>query len=652
MNLDGRTRHVGVCYYPEHWPRHMWPHDAARMAQTGITVVRIGEFSWSRIEPQPDEFHWAWLDDAVDVLAAAGLKVVMGTPTATPPRWVLTKHPDMLAVGLDGRRRNFGSRRHYDFAHLGFRDEAQRITEQMARRYGGHRAVVAWQLDNEYGCHDTVLSASEAALHGFRSWLEKRYSTIAALNDAWGNVFWSMEYRAFDEVALPLATVSEPNPTHMLDYRRFSSAMVEAFNRTMAEAVRRHAPGRPILHNYMGRVLDFDHFRVGKDLDIAAWDSYPLGFLEDRVTASPGHKRRFSRTGDPDFQAFHHDLYRAVGHDRWWVMEQQPGPVNWAPHNPVPAPGMIRLWCHEAFAHGAEVVSLFRWRQAPFAQEQMHAGLLLPNDAPAAGLGEVRQLAAELAALAPVAPAPSPVALVFDYTSAWAWEALPHGANFSYFDLVFSAYKALRRLGVSIDILGPEMDWHAQHRVILVPGLFALDEPMRERVAAAPAHVVLGPRTGSKTADFRIPADLPPDLPGLDVRVEAVESLRDDAPVATADGAFVRWREHLTVGDASTLGLAEDGWPVGAQKAKRTYIAGWPDDDLWAHILAPILSATGVHTVSLPVGVRLRDHGGVRSLFNYGHTPFNAEALFAGKPILGETEVPPAGVTIGHTPAL
>ncbi|MEK9978550.1 MAG: beta-galactosidase, partial [Paracoccaceae bacterium] len=139
----------------------------------------------------------------------------------------------------------------------------------------------------------------------------------------------------------------------------------------MSRCIIQHAP---IAHNYRGRITDFDHYKVGDDLDIASWDSYPLGFLEDRVGADVAHQKHYARQGDPDFQAFHHDLYRTVGKGRWWVMEQQPGPVNWAPFNPDPLPGMVRLWTWEAFAHGAEAVCYFRWRQAPMSQEQMHAG--------------------------------------------------------------------------------------------------------------------------------------------------------------------------------------------------------------------------------------------------------------------------------------
>jgi len=383
-------RTLGVCYYPEHWPEAQWAEDAARMAEAGLTWVRIGEFAWSRMEPRPGVLTFDWLDRAIATLGAAGLRVVLGTPTATPPKWVVEKHPDMLAVDAQGRPRGFGSRRHYCFSHQGYREESRRITRLLAERYGRNPHVAAWQTDNEYACHDTVLSYSDAARRGFRDWLAQRYQSPDALNRAWGNVFWSMEYDDFSQIDLPNLTVTEPNHPHILAFRRYSSDQVVAFNRVQTDEIRKCSDA-PIIHNYMGRVTDFDHYAVGADLDIASWDSYPIGFLSDRIEVSDAFKLRFLRQGHPDNQAFHHDLYRAVGAmrggltpstGRWWIMEQQPGPVNWAPFNPAPLPGMARLWAWEAFAHGAETVSYFRWRQAPFAQEQMHAGLLRPDSAP------------------------------------------------------------------------------------------------------------------------------------------------------------------------------------------------------------------------------------------------------------------------------
>lgn len=611
-------RTLGVCYYPEHWPEAQWAEDAARMAALGLTWVRIGEFAWSRMEPEPGRHDWAWLDRAIETLGAHGLKVVLGTPTATPPRWMLDRHPDMLAVDRDGRPRGFGSRRHYCFSHPGYRAECARIVTLMAERYG--QKVAAWQTDNEYACHATTLSYSDAARSAFQDWLAQKYQSPDALNRAWGNVFWSMEYRDFREVGLPNLTVTEPNPSHVMDFRRFSSDQVASFNRLQVDIIRRHSAA-PIAHNYMGAVTEFDHFKVGADLDIASWDSYPLGFLSDRIPADAEHKRRFVRQGDPDFQAFHHDLYRAVGRGRWWIMEQQPGPVNWAPYNPDPLPGMARLWAWEAFAHGAEAVCYFRWRQAPFAQEQMHAGLLRPDSAPAQAFGEAQAVARELAAMPEAGTARADVALVFDYASDWAWETQPQGRSFSYFWLVFHVYKGLRRLGLNVDILPPDIADLSDYRLVLVPGLFTLSDPLKSALAAHEGTAILGPRSNSRTPDFAIPVPLPPALPGLDAVVARVESLPPDVPVPLADGGnLVNWREKLE-GAAQVVEAAEDGWPALVAAGKLHYLAGWPDEAALTRILQRACASEGIETDALPEGLRRRDTPTHRFLFNYNAVP-------------------------------
>lgn len=626
-------RTLGVCYYPEHWPEAQWEDDARRMAELGLTWVRIGEFAWARMEPTPGQFDWAWLDRAIAVLGQQGFKVVLGTPTATPPRWMLDRHPDMLAHDAAGKPRGFGSRRHYDFAHQGYRAECARIVTAMAERYGRNPHVAAWQTDNEYACHDTVLSYSPAALSAFRDWLARKYQSPQALNRAWGNVFWSMDYAGFDEVSLPNLTVTEANPAHWMDFRRFASDMVAEFNRVQTDIIRRHSDA-PIAHNYMGRVTDFDHFKVGADLDIASWDSYPLGFLSDRMEASAEHKRRFVRQGDPDLQAFHHDLYRAVGRGRWWIMEQQPGPVNWAPYNPDPLPGMARLWAWEAFAHGAEAVCYFRWRQAPFAQEQMHAGLLRPDSAPAPAFGEAAQVARELAAMPDQGTAASGVAMVFDYESAWAWATQPQGRDFDYFRLAFHMYRGLRRLGQNVDILPPDTADISGYRLVLAPGVATLSPALLAALSRHSGQSLIGPRSNSKTADFATPVPLPPNLPGLEATVARVESLPPDVPVPLEKGGqFLHWREKVET-TARILERTEDGWPAVVGQGGIHYLAGWPDDAALDHILTEACQRAGLDIDPLPEGLRRRDSATHRFWFNYNPVPVE----WAG------AVIPPAGV--------
>lgn len=609
-------RTLGTCYYPEHWPEDQWPDDARRMKKAGLSWVRIGEFAWARLEPEPDKLCFEWLDRAIEVLAEAGLQIVLCTPTATPPRWMLNKHPDILPKDAQGRLRNFGSRRHYCFSHQGYHEECRRIAGVLAERYGQDDRIAAWQIDNEYGCHDTTLSYSDAARVAFRIWLAERYPSIDALNESWGNVFWSMEYAAFDDVDLPNLTVTEPNPAHVHAFRSFSSDQVAKFNAIQVDELRKWTDA-PLIHNYMGRVLDFDHYEIGAGLDIASWDSYPLGFLLDRIEKNEQARADFLRQGDPDFQAFHHDLYRAVGSGRWWVMEQQPGPVNWAPWNPAPLPGMVRLWTWEAFAHGAEVVSYFRWKQVPFAQEQMHTGLLRADGTAAPVLAEIAQVASEIEAMPKVETASAPAAIVFDYVSQWAWEAQPHGRDFDYFDLVFSAYRALRRQGISVDILPPDCSNLSPYKLVLVPGLMTLSDGLRTAIEETAAQVILGPRFNSRTADFRIVDRLSATVETIDVDVVMTESLPPDARInVSSGGAVIKWWEHLEGNAPVSVRTAQDAPVLVGDRVQ--YLAGWPDDALWDHLMAEWLDTARIDRIELTGGLRIRDTETHRFVFNYG----------------------------------
>lgn len=585
MSAQSHPR-LGVCYYPEHWPEAMWAQDAREMVALGLSLVRIGEFAWSRLEPKEGQFEFEWLDRAIDTLGQAGLKVVLGTPSATPPRWVVDKFPKMLAVDEFGRPRKFGSRRHYCFSHNEYRDFAAQMAGRLAKRYGDNPHIEFWQTDNEYGCHDTTISYSENARRAFRNWLRDKYQDIEALNTAWGNVFWSMEYQRFDDIDLPNLTVTEPNPAHSLDFRRFSSEQVAHWDLAQIKAIRQYC-SKPISHNYMGRITDFDHFKLGESLEIATWDSYPLGFLEDRSDRAEDFKQKYYRTGDPDFQAFHHDLYRAVGRGRWGVMEQQPGPVNWAPYNPAPKSGMVRLWSWEAIAHGAEFVCFFRWRQPTFGQEQMHTALKRPDNTPYPVCDEIRQLARELQNCT-VSEVQADTAIIFDYQSQWAWEIQPQGQSFDYFKLVFAFYCAARELGMTIDIASPSRRDFSKYKQVLAPGLFHVDTDLRKALKNSNAKVIYGPRTHSKTTDNQLHQKGISELMEKPVSLGLVESLRPGETIALEDGGqFVIWNEQVKAEDLSIMKKA-DGSPALLKHENAYYLTGWPESGTLRSILASL----------------------------------------------------------------
>ena len=638
---------LGVCYYPEHWPEDMWISDAQSMYKNGIRWVRIAEFAWSRIEPEPKKFDWKWLDKAVDILGNAGLKIVMCTPTATPPRWLINQMPDMLAVDQNGQKRKFGSRKHYSFSHKGYQKESQRITQAVAERYGNNSFVQAWQTDNEFGCHETTYSWCQSSLQEFRNWLQVKYQNIEKLNEEWGNVFWSMEYSSFEDIDLPNLTVTEANPAHHFAFRRFSSDQVKNFNSQQVKIINQFSPNRPVSHNYMGHFVEFDHYKVSEDLDIAAWDSYPLGFLQNMQSIAREDKKLLFECyniGDPDFQAYHHDLYRGMG--RLWVMEQQPGPVNWAKYNPIPLPGAVRMWTWEAFAHDAEVVSYFRWRQAPYAQEQMHAGLMHCDNSPAMGSKEALQVSKEIQEIELPPTQKADIALLHDYEACWMTEIDGQTQDFHYTRLMLDFYKSIRINGGSLDIVGKNTDFTG-YKLIIIPSFVHLDEEIFSRITISGAKILAGPRTGVKTNSFQIPHNL--SLEGLGFKVTRVDALPQELPIEVEwkgiKGHINVWREQGQCSGTSG-GKGIDDMPVVTTGNKGSYLCGWPDENLLKAIMKEQMLSAGLTTVSLPKYLRVRQRGNLLFFTNYGKQKVSIPNEYNGEFLLGQRELAQSDLAI------
>lgn len=634
----------------------MWADDASAMVEAGISWVRIAEFSWILMEPEDGVYDFSWLDEAVETLGRAGLKIIMCTPTATPPKWLVDKMPDMLAMEEDGTVRGYGSRRHYSFSHQGYLAEAARITEEVARRYGDNRHVQAWQTDNEYGCHDTAISWCASALVRFRPWLADRYGTIEALNQAWGNLFWSMRYRHFDEIDLPNLTVTEANPSHQMDFRRFASDEVARFDKKQCDIIRAHSPNRPISHNFMGDFNQFDARKVAKNLDIATWDSYPLGFLQNMQKVARRDAKLEAdclRIGDPDFQAFHHDLFRGMA--RLWIMEQQPGPVNWAAYNPIPVTGAVRLWSWEAFAHDAEVVSYFRWRQAPFAQEQMHAGLLLRDNSPAPGMAEAKQVNEELGRIKLDKTDQAKIALIHDYQADWMSELDGQSEDFYYLRLILDMYRAARQNGASVDVVGPDEALDG-YQLILLPSLLHVSDDLMARIRASGARLLAGPRTGIKTDDFQLPASLSAsslsEMTGF--RTTRIDALPARLPIAASwqdkggqehQGHVSVWREEgVMTGQAD--GACVDGLPLLSHGNQGSYLCAWPDEGLLRAIMGDAMQKADIACHDMPAYLRVRQRGGHLIFTHYGPAEVTIPDSIKGDVLLGSRQMKQADVTI------
>ncbi len=401
----------------------------------------------------------------------------------------------------------------------------------------------------------------------------------------------------------------------------------------------------------MGNFVEFDHHDVSKDLDVATWDNYPLGFLT-RDNASAEDQASFLRTGHPDGSAFHHDLYRGCCNGRWWVMEQQPGPVNWAPYNPSPVNGMVRLWGWEAFAHGAEVMSYFRWRQAPFAQEQQHTGLLLSNGDDDVAAGEVATLNRELDEVASfdvselmrtnaaatgsarnqsglkALKVHSDIAIVFSYAGIAIQDIqLPGGSTYSPLGFCQRVHSACRQWGVNVDIVSPTASLD-QYSLILVCTSTEDESDLVNRLQSAhqdhQAVIAQFPGTGSRSHDYTTPEALPPGhfqqlLPLQIVRSESLPAME----VMTATGSdgtsrsCAQWRERVSSLIKPRMRFADD-WGFHYELDHVHYINAIPEKSALVPMIGDLIKEAGISCRELGPYLRTQRIGPYQVAFNFG----------------------------------
>jgi beta-galactosidase len=518
--------YFGVDYYPEHWPEERWPEDARLMAGANINLVRLAEFAWSLLEPSPDRFDFGWLDRALDVLQARGIKAVLGTPTASPPPWVMAMLPDAYRLLESGQRQTYGNRRGYCPTHPGYRERSRIVAQAMAEHYADHPAVIGWQIDNELGgcCCCPLCQAA------FQTWLQNRYGSLDGLNGAWGAAFWSHVYTDWSQIPVPLKSGGVPNPGLDLDYRRCMSDVYVSFQQEQVDILRQTCPQHLITHNLMGFHYDeIDYFDLAQTLDVVAWDNYL--------------RTSWSRDSSADAaaSALGHDTTRGLKGQNFWVMEQQSGCGGWQEVGVVPRPGEMRLWTYQAIAHGADAVVYFRWRTARHGTEQFWHGVLDHHGQPRRRYRELQVIGAELEQLGETlggAQSHPKVAMILSYDSRFAFQGQPNHSDFQYPGLFRSYYAALYRRNLGVDIVPPAADL-GEYGLVIAPALYVLDDRTADNLrlyVEKGGTLLLTARSGVKDqANATVNAPLPGLLAHIcGIEVEEYDALHADVQVPLA----------------------------------------------------------------------------------------------------------------------
>lgn len=528
----------------------------------------------------------------------------------------------------------------------------------------------------------------------FRSWLQAKYGTIEALNEAQGRIFWSSQYASFESVEPPFLEVYTNNEAHTLDWYIFSSDMVIEFAKEQVDILRKLAPKHAITTNFMVLYTDFDHHKFNRDvgIDIATFDSYPLAGT-GAVPLSDEEMSDYLRTGVPDLQAMQHALYRGISgvaygqnSGPFGVMEMQPGVLNWNQYRVSPLEGMVRLWTHETFAASGDLVNYFRWRQVPYAQEQTLSGLFVSDNSADQGFEEVQTFVEDdlphLLSHDVVAAEQADVALVFDYTSHWVWAIEPYSGSWSvkdagytnsglkYTDLVYSFYSALRRLGLSIDIISPQQSL-AGYKMVVVPSLPIIPDTFDQSLSDFNGSVIFGPHTGSRTPEFAYVPGLNPSagtirsrLPMRITRIETPPSYAGSGvSYAGVQYNISGWEEWVFCSrdDVTSNATMEytsrhrPGKPAACSDNNMHYIGFNPSIELLVAYLGDVASNAGLTDVTgrtaskendLGSTLRLAKRGDLLWAINYGWEAQTPPDVTGGLIIGKAGDVPASGVLI------
>ncbi|MFI6703438.1 beta-galactosidase [Streptomyces sp. NPDC050509] len=624
----------GGDYNPEQWPEETWFEDARLMKEAGVNSVTLGVFSWAKLEPRPGARNFGWLDRLMDLMDGNGIGVILATPTASPPPWMGSRHPETLPRDEDGRTVWWGSRQQFCASSSVYREYAAALTEDLAQRYGGHPALRMWHINNEYCTHCWC----DGTARHFRTWLRGRYGALDALNEAWGTAFWSQGYDSWEEIIPPRRAQYMKNPGQALDFRRFTSdALLECYV-AERDIVGRHTPHIPVTSNFMPFWIGQDAWKWAEHEDVVSVDIYP-----DPKDPHGGQ-----------LGAMIGDMTRSQAKGPWAVMEQAAGPVNWRGVNHPKPYGLNRLWSLQSVARGADAILYFQWRQSRQGAEKFHSGMLSHAGEQGRTFREIKRIGADLALLGPQVSGTrvtAEIAVLHDWDSWWADQQDGRlSAHLDHAAIVRAWHRALWESNLPTDFARPDHDLSA-YRLVVLPHLYLLDDTAIENLVgyvAGGGTLVCGFLTGIADEDDRVRDG------GMDARLRAlfgIATLHEwwpldaDESVECDEFRAGLWSEELELSTgeavASYRGGELAGLPAVVRRGRAWYVSTLPEPAALRALLARVAEGAGVSPTleGLPEGVEAVRRGELLFLLNHGEKAVTVPVAGRRHEVLGDRPV-------------
>ncbi len=646
---------VGVYYYPEHWDSTQWDRDFQNMAKMGFEFTHFAEFAWAQLEPEEGKYDFKWLDRSLQLADKYKLKVIMCTSTATPPVWLVRKHPDVLATNENGTKMDHGGRQHATFSSNYYRMYSMKMIEQLAKRYGNDKRVIGWQLDNE---PRRFLDYGADAPQRFRDWVKQKYKTIDAVNQAWGTNFWSGTYSDFQEINIPLHKQWGMNLHAQLDHYRFADLETASFLDEQALVLRKYtSPDQYITSNYIP-MYDVGYVGMSKELDFVAYTRYMV-YGSDKGIGPKGY-----RVGEYSRIAMANDFFRPLK-GVYGVMELQPGQVNWGSINPQPLPGAIRMYLWHVFAGGSKFTCTYRYRAPLYGYEQYHYGIVGTDGVTQTPGGkEFSQFIQEINVLRKNydAKAQLPKAYLQRKTGILINTDNVQGLNLNKQTTEWDTeghflkyYKAVKSFGAPVDFVRDTTSF-ANYPVLIVPAYLMIDQPMIDkmtRYAENGGNLVLSCRSGiqDKNGHLWEAKFYQPMWKLFGAEVLSYDLLMPHSPdqikFNNQEFVWTSWGDLLKPNKGTeTWATFEGDFYAGTPavvsrklgKGTVTYIGvDSKEGDLEKQVLTKLYKQQGIPVENYPEGIMVEYRDGFGIAMNYSdkvyemNLPANTEILFGTK---------------------
>jgi beta-galactosidase len=472
----------GVAYYHEYMPYDRLEKDVQLMLDAGISVVRLGESTWSLFEPEEGRFEFAWMDRVIDRMHKAGIKVILGTPTYSIPAWMAKKHPELFVERLDGTKSSYGTRQNFDITNPTYLFFSERIIRKMMEHYAKHPGIIGYQVDNEtftYG------AANYDFFMGFVDYMKKKYKTTDTLNTLWGLNYWGMTLNGWDEFP---TRHNASNPSYKLEWDRYGQKAVADFITWQAKIVSEYKrPDQFITHDFMPWLTSVDQLGATQKLDMPSVNIY--------------HGSQNEATGEDVMWA--DDFYRSVKKTNHLITETNAQTIGWDAKGQMPPfDGQGRLFVYSHIASGANMVEYWHWHSNHYGQETYWKGVLGHDLEPNRFYNEVSQTAHELQKIGPKLvnlKIKNKTAILYSKESEFGLTYMPFKEGNAYLEVLRQMHRAAFRQNIGVDFVFAENADFTGYELLLIPPLYVASDALLNKISEFVkngGHVIMSVKSG------------------------------------------------------------------------------------------------------------------------------------------------------------